>query len=234
MAMRTQTERSEKSRQQILDSALKLFSHRGYGATSVQDISSAAGISKGNLYHHFPDKETIFRALLDRYFAALSDPDFPFNRALATGTFPENLEVLGRAARDMVSEYRDYVALIYVDVVEFDASHVRKFYAEMANRFDAFIRAQGTSEELEEKLAEGLTPRSAMMLATRVFFNYYSVEILFGVRDHFGRKSDIALDEITRILRHGMLRNGQPPAARASARKKIAKHSSPKTGRKKD
>lgn len=222
----TQTERSEKSRQQILDSALKLFSHRGYGATSVQDISSAAGISKGNLYHHFPDKEKIFRALLERYFAALSDPNFPFNRALATGTFPENLEALGRAARDMVREYREYVALIYVDVVEFDSSHVRRFYEQMANRFDAFIKAQGLEDDLEAKLAEGLSPRSAMLLATRVFFNYYSVEIVFGVKDHFGRKSDVALDEITRILRHGMLRNGQTTtAARTPAPKKKTRKS---------
>jgi AcrR family transcriptional regulator len=213
-------ERSEKSRQQILDAALELFSHKGYGATSVQDIAIAAGISKGNLYHHFPEKETIFRALLDRYFAALSDPAFPFNRALATGTFPENLEDLGRAARDMVIEYREYVTLIYVDVVEFDASHVRKFYAEMANRFDAFIKAQGMEKELEGKLADGLSPRSAMMLATRVFFNYYTVEIVFGVRDHFGRKSDVALNEITRILRHGMLKNGVAPVTKTAGAKK--------------
>ena len=129
---RTQEERSERSRQQILDAALKLFSHRGYGATSVQEIAEEAGLSKGNVYHHFPDKETIFRALLDRYFQAMSQPDFPFNQALATGTFPENLEEIGRAARDMVRDYREYVALIYVDVVEFDGSHVRKFYEDMA------------------------------------------------------------------------------------------------------
>src|SRR5919199_26130 len=79
----TQYERSEKSRQQILEAALELFSHRGYGATSVRDIAEAAGLSKGNVYHHFPDKETIFRALLDQYFQTMSRPDFPFNRALA-------------------------------------------------------------------------------------------------------------------------------------------------------
>src|SRR5512144_1176913 len=97
-----QEQRSERSRTQILDAALKLFSHRGYGATSVQDIADAASLSKGNVYHHFEDKESIFRELLDRYFHALSQPDFPFNRALAAGEFPDNLEQLGRAARETV------------------------------------------------------------------------------------------------------------------------------------
>jgi AcrR family transcriptional regulator len=202
----TQLERSERSRKVILDTALKLFSHRGYGATSVSDIASEAGLSKGNVYHHFSDKEAIFRALLDRYFTAMSQPDFPFNRALATGTFPENLEDLGRAARDVVQDYREYVALIYVDVVEFDGTHVRRFYEEMASRFETFLKAHGMEEELRAKLQEGLSPTSAVMLASRIFLNYFSVEVLFGVKNHFGKSTEEVVQEISRILRHGMLR----------------------------
>ncbi|MBV8515883.1 MAG: TetR/AcrR family transcriptional regulator [Acidobacteria bacterium] len=202
----TQEERSEKSRQQILDAALKLFSHKGYGATSVRDIAEEAGLSKGNVYHHFPDKETIFRGLLDRYFQAMSQPDFPFNRALAEGSFPENLEGIGNAVREIVRDYREYVALIYVDVVEFDGTHVRKFYGDMAERFNSFMKAHGMEKELEGKLAAGLSPVSAVMLATRIFYNYFTVEILFGVKDHFGKDTDAAVREISRILRHGMLK----------------------------
>lgn len=202
-----QLERSERSRALILDTALKLFAHRGYGATSVRDIAEEAGLSKGNVYHHFPDKESIFRALLDRYFDAMSTPDFPFNRALATGTFPDNLEEMGRAARETVKAYRDYVALIYVDVVEFDGSHIRKFYAEMAKRFESFMKAHGMEAELRGKLQDGLSPLSAVMLATRIFYNYFSIEIIFGVKDHFGKHTDDVIGEISRILRHGMLRS---------------------------
>jgi AcrR family transcriptional regulator len=202
----TQEERSEKSRQQILDAALKLFSHKGYGATSVRDISEEAGLSKGNVYHHFPDKETIFRALLDRYFQVMSQPDFPFNRALASGSFPENLESIGQAVREVVRDYREYALLIYVDVVEFDGSHVRRFYENMAERFSTFIRSTGMEDELQKKLADGLSPVSAVMLTTRIFYNYFTVEILFGVKDHFGKETDAAVREISRILRHGMLK----------------------------
>ena len=204
--MSRQVIRSERSRKHILDAALKLFSHRGYGATSVNDIAAEAGLSKGNLYHHFPDKETIFRELLDRYFLAMSQPDFPFNKALATGTFPENLEELGHAARDAVRNYREYVALIYVDVVEFDGTHVRKFYEDMATRFETFMKNHDMEQDLRGKLQEGLSPTSAVMLATRIFYNYFSIEIVFGVKDHFGKSTDEVVGEIARILRNGMLR----------------------------
>ena len=202
----TQEERSERSKQQILDAALKLFSHKGYGATSVRDIAEEAALSKGNVYHHFPDKETVFRALIDRYFEAMSRPEFPFNRVLASGSFPENLEDLGVAIRDVIRDYREYIALIYVDVVEFDGEHVRKFYENMAERFDVFMKATGMEKELEGRLADGLSPVSAVMLATRIFYNYFTVEILFGVKDHFGKETDAAVKEISRILRHGMLK----------------------------
>jgi len=205
-----QVQRSERSRKQILDAALKLFSHRGYGATSVIDIAAQAKLSKGNVYHHFEDKESIFRALLDRYFQAMSQPDFPFNRALANGSFPDNLEELGHAARETVRDYREYVALIYVDVVEFDGTHVRKFYEDMASRFEAFMKAHGIEEEVRARLQDGLSPTSAVMLATRIFYNYFSIEVLFGVKDHFGKGTEEVVGEISRILRHGMLRNGGP------------------------
>lgn len=220
-----QGERSERSREQILTSALKLFSHRGYGATSVRDIAEDAGLSKGNVYHHFPDKETIFRGLLDQYFQALSDPEHPFIHALAHGTFPENLEDLGRATRESVERYRGYVALIYVDVVEFDGAHIRKFYGEMAERFDAFLKANDMDAPIRAKLAPGLSPTSAVMLATRIFFNYFSIEIVFGVKDHFGKSTDETIAEIARILRHGMLKEKKTPARAGAGRGRNASRS---------
>ena len=134
-----QEERSQRSRAQVLDAALALFSHQGYRATSMREIAEKAGVSTGNVYHHFTDKEAIFLELLDVYWRAIDDPDFPINKALRTGGFPENLEAIGLAARESVARYRPYVTLIYVDVVEFEGSHIRKFYLEMAGRFERFV-----------------------------------------------------------------------------------------------
>ena len=58
-------QRSEETRTKIMDSAVKLFSSRGYNASSVDDICKEAGISKGAFYHHFESKQMLFLALLD-------------------------------------------------------------------------------------------------------------------------------------------------------------------------
>ncbi len=201
-----QEERSLRSRTQVLDAALALFSHQGYRATSMRDIAERAGVSTGNVYHHFKDKETIFRELLDQYWRAIADPDFPVNRALRTGSFPENLEAIGHAARESVAHWRPYVALIYVDVVEFEGSHIRKFYSDMAGRFERFVEAHKDELKVENKLRPEISPASAVMLTFRTFLQYFAVEIVFGVPDHFGKSSEEVVGEIAHILRHGMLR----------------------------
>ena len=196
--------KSERSRRQVLDSALALFSHQGYGATSVREIADGAGVSTGSVYHHFPDKESIFRTLLDDYWALSESSGHPFVRALATGTFPDNLVELGLAARETVRRYRSHVALIYVDVIEFDGNHIRKFYSEMAQRFATLMEQEGKLNDIRNRLRPGVSPVSAMLLATRILFNYYTVEILFGVPEPFGKDSMEALREIADILRNGM------------------------------
>ena len=108
--------RSEHTRRQVLDAALELFSHQGYRATGVKEIAEAAGVSTGNVYHHFPDKEAIFRTLLEEYTQIITTPKFPLVRALNAGTFPDNIEQIARASRESVQQYRRYMALHYVDV----------------------------------------------------------------------------------------------------------------------
>jgi TetR/AcrR family transcriptional regulator, acrAB operon repressor len=200
-----QDKKSEKSRAAILEAALNLFSSQGYRGTSIREIAQAAGVSTGNVYHHFPDKETIFQTVLGQYWKAIESPDFPFNRALASGTFPDNLEELAFAARDSVRQYRKYVALIYVDVVELSGSHIRKFYSEMASRFERFVVTHG-HESFARNLRPGVPPTTAVMLASRIYLQYFAVEVVFGVPNEFGKDTDIVVKEIADILRHGMLK----------------------------
>jgi len=217
-----QDKRSERSRTAILEASLELFSSQGYRGTSIREIAEAAGVSTGNVYHHFADKETIFQTVLSQYWKAIENPDFPFNKALASGTFPDNLEELAVAAREGVRLWRRHVALIYVDVVELSGNHIRKFYSEMASRFERFIVAHG--ETLSGEIRPGVPVTTAVMLASRVFLQYYAVEILFGVPEQFGKGSDLVMGEIAEILRHGMLKEhalaaAAPPSLARTRRK---------------
>jgi AcrR family transcriptional regulator len=197
--------RAEQSRRQVLDAALHLFSTQGYRGTNVREIADRAKVSTGNVYHHFADKEAIFRELLDEFWAETDSKRYPLTRVLTSGRFPEDLEQLGSAARDSVREYRPYIVLIYVDMIEFDGTHIRKFYGEMANRYTKRLQQEGVLEGIRSRIRPSVSPVSAMLLATRIFINYFTIEILFGVPEPFGKESQEIIKEIADILRKGMV-----------------------------
>lgn len=219
--VRTNEQRTRESRRAVLDAALRLFSKQGFRSTTMREIADEAGVSTGAVYHHFSDKEQVFDQLLDEYWTVLERPDYPFNVALAAGAFPDDLEALGRSARESVRLYRPYVALIYVDVVEFEGLHIRKFYSEMPGRFAKFLKKHGREEEIQRRLRPGVSPVSAVMLVTRIYLNYFAVEILFGVPNHFGKTTTAVVHEIAEMLRNGILRRDEAldaPRPRAVSR----------------
>lgn len=54
-------------RDEILECAMRLFTERGYDATSINHIIGRAGVSKGAFYHHFQSKDDLMEALARRY-----------------------------------------------------------------------------------------------------------------------------------------------------------------------
>ena len=65
-------DRTERMRRTLLDVARTLFVEKGYAQTSTPEIVAAAGVTRGALYHHFADKQAIFRAVVESEAAAVA------------------------------------------------------------------------------------------------------------------------------------------------------------------
>ncbi|MFZ2048503.1 MAG: helix-turn-helix domain-containing protein, partial [Trebonia sp.] len=52
------------TRDQLIEVATRLFAERGYEDTSIEAVLSAAGVSRGALYHHFAGKDALFEAVV--------------------------------------------------------------------------------------------------------------------------------------------------------------------------
>ncbi len=59
---------AEARRAQLLDAALAVFADKGLEAATVKDLSAAAGVAQGLLYHYFPSKEALLEAALERHY----------------------------------------------------------------------------------------------------------------------------------------------------------------------
>lgn len=54
-----------RTKRRIFNTAIKIFSEKGYDNASVEEITAIAGVAKGSLYYHFSKKEDIFDMLLE-------------------------------------------------------------------------------------------------------------------------------------------------------------------------
>lgn len=192
-------------RERILRAAEYLFSEHGFNATTLQDIASRAHVSVGNIYNHFQTKESLFGALMADLEVKYLAPDQPIPRALAELDFPNGLEKIGEAARATVREFRGYIRLIYVDVIEFNGEHLGRLYGQMRDRYRAIFDEKFARLQREGKIGD-VDPLVAVMLTTISYMYYFTVEHLFGVQRHYGLDDSQVIREFARVFRNGVLR----------------------------
>jgi AcrR family transcriptional regulator len=72
MARKTK-EDAERTYHALLDAATKLFIHQGIAKTTLNDIATAAGMTRGAIYWHFDNKDAVIRALWERNASTLHD-----------------------------------------------------------------------------------------------------------------------------------------------------------------
>jgi TetR/AcrR family transcriptional repressor of nem operon len=106
------------SRTRLLDAAMQVIRAQGYSGTTVDDICSAAGLTKGAFFHHFESKEDLavaaaahFSQMAERLFGAapyreLADPldrllgYVDFRTAILAGPVPEFTCLLGTMVQE--------------------------------------------------------------------------------------------------------------------------------------
>lgn len=148
--MSAEQDRSKARRQRILDAGIAVFSGKGYRDAAVDDIAAASETSKGGVYFHFPNKQAIFLALLERMGdmllskveAAMAGVDDPLARGDAA-----LLTVLRT-----FGSHRSLARLFLVEAMgagrEFNASML-----DLHRRFSALI-----SRHLDDAIARGAIP----------------------------------------------------------------------------
>ncbi len=70
---RTQAERSETTREALIEAARALFAEHGYGGVGTEEIVRAAGVTRGALYHHFGGKKDLFEVVYERVERELAE-----------------------------------------------------------------------------------------------------------------------------------------------------------------
>lgn len=180
---------ADQRRTHLEKAALRCFLKLGYHGSSVRDIAAAAKLSLGAVYTYFPDKLSLFSAVLERLSADFLLGDSKLRHYLATSRFPDDLPVLAEALAADAVTYRDYFKMIYLDVVEFDGEHIQQVFSHLEPKFRMVL---GDRFRAVGKLGKRrrTDPGFAFVAIYLLFYQYFVLTKLFGAKQIFGPRSD--------------------------------------------
>lgn len=149
-----QQQQKRESRARIVAAANDLYAHHSYAATSIEDITRAAGISRVTFYKHFKSKLDVAVGILDGYTTSMID-DYG---SLADHADPD-VQQIGAWIRHILALWRNQrQAMITLssllrqdpELVARRAQTYRKTVAKLGQGIPAFaLAASGTSEEAQ-------------------------------------------------------------------------------------
>ncbi|MFG3254671.1 TetR/AcrR family transcriptional regulator [Streptomyces sp. NPDC048172] len=168
---RTQAERSGATTTALLTAARELFGRDGYGATSIDAVASAAGVTKGAAYHHFRGKADLFRAVFVREQEEITAR----LEGVAAGA-PDTWTALERGARAFLEHCLDPTfrrvvlldgpaALGWETVREIEYAHILRVLSDAMHAAHADGRMADGDLEARCRLVFGALCEAGMLLA---------------------------------------------------------------------
>lgn len=151
-----QEEKSQKSRERILGFALAEFAAQGYRGATINSLCAAGNISKGLLYHYYPDKDALYLACGEKCFRELTQAlsqTLSVETVTPDGYFDARLEFF----RQHPQHQR-----LFCDMVVNPPPHLTKEIAQCRASFDRLNEGMLTAILEKETLAEGITIQDAI------------------------------------------------------------------------
>lgn len=183
------------TRTYILEQAISLFAAHGYSGVSMRDLSKAVGISAAALYHHFPDKPSLYLDAMEYVFA---DKAEGITMALDGNGAPlERLEQFVTRFVELMGNDPNFRALLQRELLDGDEARL-KLLAERV-----FIGPFQAITGLAEDLAPDCDPHMlAISMAGLVLFHFETAPIRRFLPGGQSKHNDLKVvaQHVTRLL----------------------------------
>lgn len=151
--------------ERITDASFRLFSERGYEATTLDDIAAEAGVSRRSLFNYFETKDAILFAHLGSYYEVI-------RRSLSLGS-------PGDSPLELVQK------VLVSNISSFDADRVRAITKIMGHDISLQVRSRVNDTNLEQVVVDGLAavwPDQEMRYRLRLVASLATAAMRFAVR----------------------------------------------------
>ena len=153
------------TRGSILDAAERLFQAQGVSGTSLHDIASSAGVTRGAVYWHFKDKADVFNAMMQRVCLPMEEAGAQMGRDASIAALPAlRAQVLGMLSRVVRDEQVRRVVDIATSKIEYTAElgAVRARHLQIRSEYESHLER---TLKLAQKRGEVKATPSARQMA---------------------------------------------------------------------
>lgn len=195
-------EHKESKKQLILRAALKLFSQKGYSATTTKEIAKECGVAEGLIFYHFGDKRKLLLHLVNNFsFAIRIEED---KDVLSQLPLEEALVHYGMQYLHFLKENLDYILLIWSPEMIQDDQVTQDVLQHIQNMS---MVGGATLKEGVSSAGQPVDERSydvAIMTFTSSIFMYFITQSRFG---HHAQQLDeeAYIRNLVHLLLHGLI-----------------------------
>jgi AcrR family transcriptional regulator len=153
-----ETARGERTRQLVVETALRLFREQGYDRTTMRAVAAAAGLSPGNAYYYFPSKQH----LVQHFYAEIQAEHRARSTEVLAGSTSLSRRLAGvlHAGIDTMAPYHDFAAT-FIRVAIYPRSPLSPFSDESTGSRDQSVALftdvlRGSRSDMDDRVREEL------------------------------------------------------------------------------
>lgn len=172
---------------ELINTCMSVFREKGYNGTSMQDLANACGLTKGNFYHYYPNKEALMVAVLKRMnsyfnylFSKLQD------HTLST---QEKKDLFKQKALDL---FKEAGGCLMGNTALEQAQTNHEFNVLLRTFFDQWIGAMSRLF-VEDGLSEVLAKEKASLAVAQLEGSVMLMKV-FGDKSHLAKALDHVLE----------------------------------------
>lgn len=195
--------KTKTTKDRILDSALRLFSKKGYLGSTTREIAEDAGVAEVTLFRYFSSKEKLFEEMIK------SNSFLPALKGLLPKikdmSYTEALSEIARKFLDRLTERQELIRIMNAEFFLYPAK-VGEIYH---NFIDEIFRTLASYfREMQGKgMLNGFNPELGARAFLGMFFSYFNAQKFLTYKGYSHSDDSVVIKEFVSIFINGTLKN---------------------------
>ncbi|MCL4537010.1 MAG: TetR/AcrR family transcriptional regulator [Nitrospirae bacterium] len=187
------------TKDKILETALKLFSQKGYLGATTKEIAKEAGIAEVTLFRHFPSKENLFEEVINThsFLPALKE----LMPEIATMSYEKALTVIAKRFLETLSSRKDLIQIMHSEMQRYPEKIHKIYHAFIDEIFK--ILASYFAEMQKKKILKGFDTEFGARAFLGMFFSYFNVHEMMMHKKYRHLDKDTTIKEFVKIFVRG-------------------------------